>query len=552
MNLLREQRMIRNYDRGNDARLRPAWRVRGARALAVLLALCGMGILPVCAQEAPAPLPLGSAALPESREQRTLAPGVTLTTIVRGAASPDEHWTLQVLIPGPENSFAAFASREAAQAVADTLQEAGFAPVLRQERHSAYQDLPAGAMGYAVRVGRYAAREEAGADMARLSGMGFRASPLFTGEDGDPTSGPWRIRVLTIDPRTFRGTLTATHGNAISGRTRLTTLAQQAGALAAINAGYFVMLPSDGVPGEPAGLFIERGKVLSEATNGRMAMSIFQANTPGGRSSVRFGELATHMHLMLGSSSKHPVDGINRKPGVIRNCGGSGDTPSDLPKHDFTCGDPDEIVVLTPEFGAAAPAGDGMEAVVDAAGIVTELRSRMGGAIPPGGMLVQATGAEARWLETHVAAGARLRFQVRVADARGRTVHYDANDSAVNGGPGLVMKGTRRIHPVADGLVHAEDPAFFLRWGIRRNPRTMAGVDRRNRVLLVTVDGRQPGSSLGLSLEEGAQLMIGLGAVTAMNLDGGGSTAMAIEGSLINVPSEPAGERAIGDALIVK
>jgi exopolysaccharide biosynthesis protein len=80
----------------------------------------------------------------------------------------------------------------------------------------------------------------------------------------------------------------------------------------------------------------------------------------------------------------------------------------------------------------------------------------------------------------------------------------------------------------------------------------MAGIDAQNRILLVTVDGHQPGYSLGLSLIEGARLMIGLGAVNAMNLDGGGSTAMVVRGELINSPSDPSGERAVGDAIYFK
>jgi exopolysaccharide biosynthesis protein len=79
----------------------------------------------------------------------------------------------------------------------------------------------------------------------------------------------------------------------------------------------------------------------------------------------------------------------------------------------------------------------------------------------------------------------------------------------------------------------------------------MAGIDRRGRLLLVTVDGRQPGVSEGVTLQEGARLMQSLGAVDAMNLDGGGSTAMVVVGLLVNHPSDSTGERADGDAVVV-
>jgi exopolysaccharide biosynthesis protein len=497
-------------------------------------------------------LPLGSSTLPESRTRTTLAPGVTLTTITRGTVSKEEHWTIGILMPDSGTSLSMLASRDKARQVAGKLENAGFKPELREERNPDYKDLPSGTLGYSVRIGKYAARDAARHDMTALSALGYRTLLLFTGEDGDPASGPWVIRVLTIDPRIFRGEISATHGTSIAGRTTVSALARQSGALAAVNGGFFVMSSADGVTGEPAGLFIDHGKVLSEATNGRIAMGLFNRNTPDEDTFVRFQELTTKMRLVLGTYPVLLVDGINRKPGMIRNCGGMGDTPTDLPRHDFTCIDRDEIVVITPAFGAAAPAGDGIEAVVDKEGIVTGLRNRTGGIVPSDGMLVQGTGSKADWLSKNLQVGTSLRAEVDVTDEQKREVKFNSNDSAVNGGPGLVVDGRPEIRPVADGLVHPEDPSFLLRWGIQRHPRTMAGVDNQDRILLVTVDGHQPGYSLGLSLVEEAQLMIGLGAVTAMNLDGGGSTAMVINGKLVSSPSDPSGERAVGDAVIVK
>ena len=59
------------------------------------------------------------------------------------------------------------------------------------------------------------------------------------------------------------------------------------------------------------------------------------------------------------------------------------------------------------------------------------------------------------------------------------------------------------------------------------NPRTDIGISQDGRFLyLVAIDGRQPGYSVGTTASETADLMIGFGAYTAMNLDGGGSTAM--------------------------
>lgn len=85
-----------------------------------------------------------------------------------------------------------------------------------------------------------------------------------------------------------------------------------------------------------------------------------------------------------------------------------------------------------------------------------------------------------------------------------------------------------------------------------RHPRTLAGIAAGGRrVLLVTVDGRQEGYSVGMTLREGAQLMRDLGATEALNLDGGGSTTMVVRRGVANRPSDAAGPRAVANALAV-
>jgi exopolysaccharide biosynthesis protein len=68
--------------------------------------------------------------------------------------------------------------------------------------------------------------------------------------------------------------------------------------------------------------------------------------------------------------------------------------------------------------------------------------------------------------------------------------------------------------------------------------------------LLVTADGRQADSN-GLTIVQFAFLMKWLGATEALNLDGGGSTTMVLKNKIINVPSDPSGERAVASALLV-
>jgi exopolysaccharide biosynthesis protein len=67
---------------------------------------------------------------------------------------------------------------------------------------------------------------------------------------------------------------------------------------------------------------------------------------------------------------------------------------------------------------------------------------------------------------------------------------------------------------------------------------------------MITVDGRSE-SSGGMSLYELADYILSLGATEAMNLDGGGSTTMFLDGKVVNTPSDKEGERKVGDAIVV-
>lgn len=84
-----------------------------------------------------------------------------------------------------------------------------------------------------------------------------------------------------------------------------------------------------------------------------------------------------------------------------------------------------------------------------------------------------------------------------------------------------------------------------------RHPRTAVAKLKDGKFLMITVDGRQPGVSVGMNLNELAAYLLELGAVEAMNLDGGGSTTMFLDGRVVNKPSDKEGERKVGDAILV-
>jgi Phosphodiester glycosidase len=160
------------------------------------------------------------------------------------------------------------------------------------------------------------------------------------------------------------------------------------------------------------------------------------------------------------------------------------------------------------------------------------------------------TGDAADWLRAHALPGRRVDVDRAVRAERG-WLPLRPPVGVVNGGPRLVRHGRTAITAWAEGFHWAEDPGFYYRFGLRRNPRTLAGTARDGRLLLVTVDGRRPGTSVGASFAESADVMRALGATDAVNLDGGGSTAMTVGPRLVTQPSDATGERPIADALVV-
>ena len=114
-------------------------------------------------------------------------------------------------------------------------------------------------------------------------------------------------------------------------------------------------------------------------------------------------------------------------------------------------------------------------------------------------------------------------------------------------GPALVADGQ-----VLDGIDDVEVDTNFGNHSIQGDqPRTAIGVVDDNHLVLVVVDGRSSGYSAGATMTELATLMKGLGAVTAYNIDGGGSSTMFFDGEVVNRPSN-GGERGTSDILYIK
>ncbi|MDX3417377.1 phosphodiester glycosidase family protein [Streptomyces sp. MD20-1-1] len=499
-----------------------------------------------------AALPLGPAGLAETRTTQTLQPGLTLTRIVRGAVDPAHHWTVEATIPGgdtspdPDAPPTTLKDKASAEQLAADLRADGFDARAEQVTTPSTTDYAGGTLGWRVRIGSFTSQSAAATERIRIINAGYSGSVTYTGWDGATTDrGPWRIDVLTVDPRTFRGTLDAAFGPDIENRETVSTLATDSGAVAAVNAGFFVLDPRSGAPGDPAGIGVYDGRLLSEPVSGRPGLVV----RDGGRS-AEITRL-TWEGRVAARGTTLPLNGVNRVPGLIRNCGGSeDDSPTSLPLHDVTCTNPDQLVAFTQEYGANTPQGEGVEAVLDSRGRVLELRSVRGGPLPSGGSSIQATGRHVGALTALARPGERLRVETTLRDEQGRRVTPSPGTDIVNAGPELVRDGRLHVTPATDGMVHQGDPSWYYGWVHKRNPRTLAGTDAAGRTVLVTADGRST-ASLGLSITESAKVARSLGLRDAVNLDGGGSTTMVANGQVINDPSDAAGERPVGDALLI-
>ncbi len=85
-----------------------------------------------------------------------------------------------------------------------------------------------------------------------------------------------------------------------------------------------------------------------------------------------------------------------------------------------------------------------------------------------------------------------------------------------------------------------------------RHPRTSIGFDSDSTTLyMFTVDGRQPGFSIGMTLRELSDYMVEWGVYQGLNLDGGGSTTMIARGNIKNSPSDPGGERSVSNSIFI-
>jgi phosphodiester glycosidase len=203
------------------------------------------------------------------------------------------------------------------------------------------------------------------------------------------------------------------------------------------------------------------------------------------------------------------------------------------------------ISLFTPSYGATTPAQAGVSEIVlqpfapatpntDLTGTVVQFSGVGGTPIPRDGAVLVARGTAAQRLLEEAPIGSSVTIRIILRP------EWSEIANAVGGGPVIVRNGAP---------VFRANEAFFSYQLAPRHPRTAVGQLADGRILMVVVDGRRPGYSVGMTNFELAQALVRLGAVTASGFDAGGSSTLAFNGSLLNRPSDPGGERPASDSL---
>ena len=279
----------------------------------------------------------------------------------------------------------------------------------------------------------------------------------------------------------------------------LSEMAARKKAYAAINGGFFHEY------GLPSGMVMIDGELISAST-GRYPVFIVEK----GKASLK--EINSAITVVVeNGGGQIQIDRLNSPAGA-------GDT-----------------AVYTPVYGLSNRADKANYSVSVENGVVTKVAySRSETEIPQNGMVISFFDPEKYDSDT---------IPLKVGDAI-RLSHLptlDAHADAYECGSWLVRAGK----PV----VAAKDAWVGVM--TNRDPRTAVGIKADGTVILLTVDGRQPGYSAGFTGQELAEYLISCGAEDAAMLDGGASTEMIVEGKLVSRPSYKGEERPLAGGILV-
>lgn len=399
--------------------------------------------------------------------------------------------------------------------------------------------------------------------------------------------GPWVIHVARLELRERRWQLDGVRAtDRMLGRERVSAMAQRLAArgaapVVAINADFFDLQTGEVENNHVIDGAWVKGAVLTDSPHDEFdnAHTQFAVDHRGG---VRIGRFQLQATVTNGAR-RQPLVGINYRPAAPAGLVLYTPWYGTWTLHDTLAAataprprDPDAVPrgserapAATPARGAPAPPNvaqrradstraaalaatrQAVEVTLGRAGrrgdtVLYRVHAgaiRRGGRtrIPPDGAVLSATGDSAI---AFVRGVARRGGVVRLVAGMGDPPFTP--QASVGGWPRVVQDGAN-VGARADSL-----EGTFPRFSSARHPRSAIALTRdSSALLLVVVDGRRPWS-VGMSLVELGDALLSLGAHEGMNLDGGGSSALWVRGEVVNFPSDPSGERTVGNALVIR
>ena len=307
---------------------------------------------------------------------------------------------------------------------------------------------------------------------------------------------PVRINVVEVNQK-LNSNIAITpqlSSSRLASKSTITSIAKKTNSIVAINGTYFK--PQTGVP---LGTLMIDKKLYTGPIYNRVAMGIFDNGFDMARIELN-AKLKT-------SKGEIKVDNINQ--------------PRMLSTY---------VIAYTQEWGAFAPVSPkyGIQMAVED-GKITSI-STQALPIPPNGYVIVGPKDKLEPI-----------FNARKVNLDIKTIpNWDNVNHIISGGPYLVKNGEIFIDMSEQKLVAIGG----------KNPRTAIGYTAEGNLIMVAVDGRE-GASVGMTLRELAGFMQSIGCINAMNLDGGGSTVMYVNGKVVNMPAVKGGI-ALSNALTIE
>ena len=294
-------------------------------------------------------------------------------------------------------------------------------------------------------------------------------------------------------------------------RENVRDMATRTGALMAINADFF------GNDGDPLGTMVTNGELVSEPYSPRSVAA--WSPTAG----LQFDSPSFSAFIEPVGAPRIRIDGINRsvRAGEVVLFTQKGGVASSKIRCSAFLLEAKRPITMTGDFSLR------LKTIVHD---LTDIPVALDEAI----LMV----SPQRLAEVSAALYAGLTYDFRISIAG--QIDWKSVTEAIGGGPRLVKNGAVSV---------LRDYERFDSGYNNRHPRSAIGYTKNQEVVIVAVDGRSSVSK-GLTLDELAGLMVKLGCVDAMNLDGGGSTTLVLGGSVLNRPSD-GGLRSVANALLL-